>query len=98
LAIFLVLGLGITALGKRLGEWLWIWRKQPYAPGRATFIGLLLLLGLFMVPWLGNGLFLATAVLLFGAVLLSRFGTRAYEPPPHLAQSEDLDSYARPNQ
>lgn len=96
LAIFLVLGLGIIALGNWLGEWLWVWRKRPYAPGRATFLGTLLLMGLFIVPWLGNGLFLATAVLLFGAVLLSRFGTRSFEPPSHLAQAEDLASYARP--
>lgn len=98
LAIFLVLGLGIIALGKWLGEWLWVWRKRPYAPGWATFWGTLLLMGLFRVPWLGNGLFLGTAVLLFGAVLLSRFGTRSFEPPPPLAQAEDLASYARPNQ
>ena len=98
LAIFLVLGLGIIALGTRLGEWLWGWRKRPYAPGWPTFFSTLLLLGLFTLPWLGNGLFLGTAVLLFGAVLLSRFGTRRYEPPPHLAQTEELSSYARPNQ
>lgn len=96
--IFLVLGLGIIALGKRLGEWLWVWGKRPYAPSKATFVGTLLLLGLFTVPWLGNGLFLVTAVLFFGAVLLSRFGTRTFEPPPHLAQAKNLANYTRPNQ
>lgn len=97
-AIFLVLGLGIVALGQWLGSWLGAWRKRPLSPGWATFWGTLLLLVIFQLPWLGNGLFLATAVLLFGAMLLSRFGTRAYEPPPYLAQSGDLSSYARPGQ
>jgi hypothetical protein len=95
LAIFLALGMGIIALGNWLGEWFWAWRKWPDAPGWTTFGGTLLLVGLFHVPWLGNGLFLVTAVLLFGAVLLSRFGTRSFEPPPHLAQREDLTSYGR---
>jgi hypothetical protein len=96
LAVILVLGLGIIALGKRLGEWLWRWGKRPYRPGWATFVGTLLLMGLFRMPVLGNGLFLGTAVLLLGAVLLSRFGSRAYEPPPHLTQSEALATYGRP--
>ena len=96
LAILLVLGLGLIALGKRVGQWLWTCVKWPYAPGWATFWGTLLLMGLFRLPWLGNGLFLGAAVWLFGAVLLSRFGTRRFEPPPHLAQSDDPASYARP--
>lgn len=75
---------------------MWAWRKRSYAPGWATFWGTLLLVGLFSVLWLGKGLFLVTTVLLFGAVLLSRFGTRSCEPPPHLAQLEDLTSYGRP--
>ena len=97
-AIFLVLGLGIVALGEWLGSWLGAWMKRPFTPGWATFWGTLLLLLVFQLPWLGNGLFLGTSVLLFGAMLLSRFGTRAYEPPSHLATSEDLSSYSRPSQ
>jgi hypothetical protein len=97
-AIFLILGLGTVALGEWLGRWLGVWLKRPFTPGWATFGGTLLLMLLFQLPWLGNGLFLATSVLLFGAMLLSRFGTRAYEPPSHLAQSGDLASYSRPSQ
>lgn len=97
-AIFLVLGLGIVALGEWLGSWLGAWIKRPFTPGWATFWGTLLLMLLFQLPWLGNGLFLATSVLLIGAMLLSRFGTRAYERPSYLAQSGDLASYSRPGQ
>ena len=93
---FFILGLGIVALGERLGRWLSAWANWSLAPGWATFGGTLLLLALFRLPWLGSGLFGGTAVLLFGAMLLSRFGTRAYKSPSYLAQPVDLASYARP--
>lgn len=95
-AIFLALGLGIVALGQRLGAWLWAQRRWPAAPGWSSFAGTLLLMALFALPGVGGALFGVTAVLLFGAVLLSRFGTRDYEPPPLVAAVEDLSTYERP--
>lgn len=96
LGIFLVLGMGVISLGERLGGRLWAWRERPSRPGPATFTGTLLLMGLFALPWVGGVLFIGTAVLLFGAVLLSRFGTRDYEPPPSVTLTEDLSVYERP--
>lgn len=96
-ATFLVLGMGIISLGERLGGWLWAWRERPSRPGLATFTGTLLLMGLYALPWVGSVLFLGTAVLLFGAVLLSRFGSRDYEPPPLVTVPEDLSVYKRPS-
>lgn len=95
LAIFLVLVMGIISLGMEIGQWLWAWRQRPFAPGWATFAGTLLLLGIFQLPWLGDVLFGVTAVLLFGAVLLSRFGTKRFQPPAHLTESADRSLYQR---
>lgn len=94
--IFLALGLGIVSLGQWLGAWLWAQRRWPPAPGWSAFAGTLLLMILFLLPQVGGVLFAATAVLLFGAVLLSRVGTRDYEPPPLLTITEDLSTYERP--
>lgn len=95
LALFLMLGMGIIALGLRLGEAVAVWRGWSWSAGRATFVGTLLLLGLFNLPVAGGVLAVITAVFLFGAVLLTRFGTHEFHPPDRLTAETDLASYAR---
>ena len=97
LAIFLMLGMGIVSLGGLLGQWLAAQLPRPWSRSWATFGGTLLLLGLYGLPVVGDLLAGATAVLLFGAVLLSRFGTQTYEPPPLVTQRDPLVSYKRPS-
>ena len=96
LLIFLVWGLGIISMGAQLGRWLAVQLGQPISPGWATFGGTLLLMGLYALPWIGGLLLGGTAVLLFGAVLLSRFGTQTYEPPATVIRTENLSAYERP--
>jgi hypothetical protein len=94
LLILLTIGMGLISLGMVLGNWLAAQAGRELAPGWATFGGVLLLLLLFQLPVVGALLSLATAVFLIGAVLLTRFGTHSYNPPPHPA--EDLVTYERP--
>lgn len=101
LIVSLVWAMGVVSLGALLGEWMTArWLKPMFrrsmSPGWTTFTGTVLLMGLFALPWVGEALFGLTAVLLLGAVLLSRFGTRAYEPPPTVVMAEDLSVYERP--
>lgn len=96
LAIFLVLGMGIVSLGGLGGKWLAERWPRPVGRGWATFGGTLLLMGLYGLPVVGGLLLGATAVLLFGAVLLSRFGAHSYEPPPSVTAVADLATYRRP--
>jgi hypothetical protein len=96
LLVFLIWGLGIISLGAQLGRWLAEQLRRPLSPGWATFGGTLLLMGLYALPWIGGLLLSGTAVLLFGAVLLSRFGTQSYEPPAIATRREDLSAYRRP--
>ncbi|MFO7684005.1 MAG: polymer-forming cytoskeletal protein [Chloroflexota bacterium] len=96
LAIFLVLGMGIISLGGLLGQWLAARLSRPWSRGWTTFGGTLLLMGLYGLPVVGDLLAGVTAVLLFGAVLLSRFGMQDYEPPPTVTMVEDLATYKRP--
>ncbi|MDT8307600.1 MAG: hypothetical protein RRC07_16830 [Anaerolineae bacterium] len=81
------------ALGQRFAAW-WGWRPQ-----RATFAGVvILLMGLWLlrlVPIVGDVLFLIVVVVAVGAVLLTRFGTAAYQPPQPRVEA-DLSSYRRP--
>jgi hypothetical protein len=76
-------------------NWLAAQAGREAAPGWATFGGVLLLLLLFQLPVVGAVLSLGTAVFLFGAVLLTRFGTYHYNPaqPP----ADDLSTYKRPS-
>lgn len=97
LAILLTLGMGIVALGALLGQGLTARWPRTWSRGWATFAGTLLLMGLYALPIVGGVLLGGTAVLLFGAVLLSRFGTQEYEPPPLVVQDDDLASYQRPH-
>ena len=94
--VFLVWGLGIISLGTQLGRWLAAQLAWPLPPGWATFGGTLLLLSLYALPWVGDLLLGGTAVLLFGAVLLSRFGTQDYQPPTMVTQVKNLSAYKRP--
>lgn len=81
------------ALGQRFAKW-WGW-----TPSRATFAGVVVLLVLLwllrLVPLVGDVLFLLIVVVAVGAVLLTRFGTAAYQPAQPRVD-EDLSSYRRP--
>lgn len=95
LGLLLALSMGIVAIGALLGEWLRLRWLNRLGPGGAAFLGTLLLMGLYGLPLVGGMLLAITALPLYGALLLTRFGTRAYTPPlPALA--DDLDSYRRP--
>ncbi|MAT99691.1 MAG: hypothetical protein CL608_21325 [Anaerolineaceae bacterium] len=96
LFIFLVWGLGIVSLGAQLGRWLAEHLPRPLSPGWATFGGTLLLMALYALPGIGGLLLAGTAVLLFGAVLLSRFGTQTFKPPATTIRTGDLSAYERP--
>jgi hypothetical protein len=93
--ILLVVGLGMAALGMTLAQRLASWRGHTLSPGWAAFSGTFLLSLLFQLPLIGSPLLLATAVWLFGAVLLTRFGTSEFRPPDRIVAQEDLSSYAR---
>lgn len=94
LLILLTIGMGLISLGMVLGNWLAVQAGREVASGWATFGGVLLLLLLFQLPLVGALLSLATAVFLFGAVLLTRFGTHRYHPLP--PPTDDLATYKRP--
>jgi hypothetical protein len=87
--------LGQVALGYQLGDWLARRLGRPLSPPWATFGGTLLLLALFAVPYLGQGLSLLAVVLALGAALLTRFGTRPYVPDGDESEA-DPAPYARP--
>jgi hypothetical protein len=94
LALFLTVGMGIITLGMELGHRLAAGAKRPLSPGWATFGGVMLLMFLFNLPVVGGILLAAAAVFLFGAVLLTRFGSHPYHPP--LRPADDLATYKRP--
>lgn len=96
LLLFLILGMGIVALGALVGGWLAEQWPYPVGRGWATFCGTLLLMGLYGLPVVGGVLLGGTAVLLFGAVLLSRFGAQGYEPPPSVTAVADPTTFQRP--
>jgi hypothetical protein len=93
--ILLVVGMGMAALGMVLAQRLASWRGYTLSPGWAAFGGTLLLSLIFQLPLIGSPLLLATAVWLFGAVLLTRFGTSEFHPPDIVVAQGDLSSYAR---
>jgi hypothetical protein len=81
------------ALGQQFRRW-WGWTER-----RATFAGVVVLLVVLwllrLVPFVGDALFLIVVVIAVGAVLLTRFGTTAYQPPQPRVE-EDLSTYRRP--
>jgi hypothetical protein len=81
------------ALGQQFRRW-WGWTER-----RATFAGVVVLLVVLwllrLVPFVGDALFLIVVVVAVGAVLLTRFGTTAYQPPQPRVE-EDLSTYRRP--
>ena len=82
---FLVIGYGYIALGAEVGQRLARWRQMKINPPASSFLGT----GVFylsmnilgMIPFVGSLLNLIFAVLVVGAVLLTRFGYHAYTPP-----------------
>lgn len=68
-----------TAPAGRLRAWL---AARPVARAAAGGLGVALLLGVVeRLPWVGGALALAVAVTALGAVALTGFGGRRYEPP-----------------
>ncbi len=95
LLLFLLLGYGLVAVGRQLGEWLSERLNREISPAAATFWGTLLLLLLFEIPYVGDGLLAVTAVLVLGAVLLTRLGQRPFVPDGPRGEPLDVSSYAR---
>lgn len=95
LLLLLLLGFGWVAVGHQLGAWLSSRLNRDLSPAASTFGGTLLWLLLFEIPYLGDGLLVGTAVLVLGAVLLTRLGTRPYAPDSLEDGPLDLSSYAR---
>lgn len=95
LIIFLLLGYGMTALGARLGRRLARLLRRDWSPPVAAFWGTLLLGMVFEIPLLGDGVLLVTAVLVMGALLLTRFGFHPYRPPAYLTRPVDEAGYGR---
>jgi hypothetical protein len=93
----LVLGLGIASLGQRLTQLASTRLGRPLSPAWAAFVGTLVLILLFQIPVVGQVAFIAVGMLVFGAVLLARFGTRDFHLPAEASRHEDLASYARPS-
>ncbi|MCB9419807.1 MAG: hypothetical protein H6667_08380 [Ardenticatenaceae bacterium] len=93
--LLLLLGYGWVAVGHQLGMWLNRRLNQGLSTAVATFGGTLLLLLLFEIPYLGDGLLAVTAVLVLGAVFLTRLGTQPYIPDTFKDEPPDLSSYAR---
>lgn len=94
LGLFLALGMGIATLGWLVGSWLQQRWPERLGPGGATFLGTLLLMGLYWLPLVGGMLLALTALLSYGALLLTRMGTRVYVPPLPPA-TDDLTTYRR---
>jgi hypothetical protein len=95
--LLLLIGYGFVALGHRLGGWLVQRSGRKLGRGWTTFLGTLMLLVLFNLPLFGEILLAVTIVLLLGALLLTRFGTRSYSPPIIEGGEEDLSTYGRPS-
>lgn len=101
LIFLLLLGYGFIAVGHQVGLWLSTLlaarRNQSFSPAAATFWGTLLMMMLFEIPYLGDGLLAITAVLVLGALMLTRLGLRRYRSPLAEAGNVELASYGRPN-
>ncbi len=96
-ALLLLLLFGQIALGYQLGNWVADRLRWSLSPSWRAFGGTLLLLGLFAIPYLGQGLLAITLVLGLGALLLTRAGLRPYTPETWGAEEElGLESYGRP--
>lgn len=91
--LFVLLGYGLTAVGLQLGLRLARLAGRSLSAAQATFGGTLLLMLLFELPWVGAVAWWITAVVICGALLVTRLGLQPYTPtatPPELAD------YARP--
>jgi hypothetical protein len=95
LVVFLLLGYGMAALGARLGRRLGRLLRRDWSPATAAFWGTLLLGMVFEIPLLGDGVLVITAVLVMGALLLTRFGLHPYRPPAYLTRPVDEADYGR---
>lgn len=94
--IVLLLGYGFIALGTRIGRALARLLPGSLSPAVGAAVGTFLLLAAFELPLLGSVLLLLAAVLVAGALLLTRLGLRPYVTPGRLRGPEDLSSYERP--
>ena len=75
---------GWLALGMAVGNWLARWPRWRMAPPTTAFLGTLLALTaldvLNVLPLIGDLLALVVTTAAFGAVVLTRFGTRVFVP------------------
>jgi hypothetical protein len=94
LAMVLVLGYGWMAAGAAVGRWL---DKQTHRELRTTvaafwgtFLFMLVVQALALIPFIGPTLSMFIGVVAIGAVLLTRFGTQTYIPSldPELPEVE----------
>lgn len=85
---------GVVAVGYQLGSWATGRLGWSWSPAWRAFGGTLLLLALFAIPYVGQGLLVITLVLALGALLLTRAGLRPYTP--EAIEAVDAQSYARP--
>ncbi len=94
LAMFLVLIYGWIAAGAVVGRWLTGRIKREMRPTVAafwgTFIFMVVIQGLAILPFIGPALSLVFGVVAIGAVLLTRFGTQTFVPSidPELPEVE----------
>lgn len=91
--LFVLLGYGVTAVGQQVGLRLARLAGWPLSAAQATFGGTLLLMLLFELPWVGAVAWWITAVVISGALLVTRLGLQRYTPH---AQAVDLADYVRP--
>lgn len=84
------------AKGSQLGSWLIGLSAHTLGRGWTTFGGTFLLLLFFNILLVGEVLVEGTAVLVFGTILLTRFGLRQYTPPWYL-DADELSIYGRPS-
>lgn len=82
---FLIVGYGYVALGIETGRRLVRWRNWELSPNASAALGTLvftLFLNLFnLVPVMGPTINLIIAIVVIGAVMLTRFGLYSYSPP-----------------
>lgn len=95
--LFLLTGYGFLALGDQLGGWLGRLSGRKFNRGLTTFLGTLLLLLLFNLPFFGEVLMAVAIMLVLGAMLITRFGVAHYMPPMVECGENDLSGYSRPS-
>lgn len=81
---FLTIGYGWIGAGVATGRWLAGWRRWQLPPDRSAFLGtfvfLLAVNALSLLPILGAVIGLTAVAISLGAVLLTRFGLREFVP------------------